>query len=127
VDNFPRCVERLNADLRRIQQWSLESGLTINAGKTQAMIICRDKSRLVHPLPELSLEGEVIPYSRNVKNQSIIMDERFPWCDQAKVVRRNVGFVLSRLWHFAGVTPILTQRRLVQSLIVPLFLYCDVV
>jgi hypothetical protein len=114
-------VERLNANLRRIHQWSLENGLTLNAGKTQAMIICRDKIRLVHPL--LSLDGEVIPYSRNVKNLGIIG----MWCDQAKVVRRNVGFVLSRLWHFAGATPILTRRGFVQSLIVPLFLYCDVV
>jgi hypothetical protein len=64
----------------------------------------------------LSLDGDVISYSRNVKNPG--MDERFSWCDQAKVVRRSVGFVLSRLWHFAGVTPILTRRRLVQSLIV---------
>jgi hypothetical protein len=59
------------------------------------MIICRDKIRLVHPL--LSLDGEVIPFSRNVKNLGII----WMWCDQAKVARRNVGFVLSRLWHFA--------------------------
>jgi hypothetical protein len=28
---------------------------------------------------------------------------------------------------FCGLTPILTHKRLVQSLIVPLFLYCDVV
>jgi hypothetical protein len=49
-----------------------------------------------------------------VKNLGIIMDERFSWCDQAKVVRRNVDFVLSRLWHFVGVT-------LVESLIVPYF------
>jgi hypothetical protein len=56
-----------------------------------------------------------------VKNLGIIMDERFSWCDQAKVVRRNVDFVLSRLWHFVGVTPILTRRRLVESLIVPYF------
>jgi hypothetical protein len=44
VDNFARCVERLDADLRRIHQWSLENGLIRNAGKTQAMIICRDRS-----------------------------------------------------------------------------------
>jgi hypothetical protein len=43
----------------------------------------------------LSLDEEVIPYSRNVKNLGIIMDERFSWCDQAKVVRRYVGFVLT--------------------------------
>jgi hypothetical protein len=33
VDNFARCVERLNADLRRIHQWSLENGLTLDAAK----------------------------------------------------------------------------------------------
>jgi hypothetical protein len=38
VDNFACCVERLNADLRRIHQWSIEYGLTLNAGKTQAGI-----------------------------------------------------------------------------------------
>jgi hypothetical protein len=64
ADDF-QIYERLNADLCRMHQWSLENGLLLNAGKTQAMIICRDKSRLVHPLPVLSLDGEVIPYSRN--------------------------------------------------------------
>jgi hypothetical protein len=32
-------VERLNVDFRRIRQWSLENGLILYAGKTQAMII----------------------------------------------------------------------------------------
>jgi hypothetical protein len=73
----------------------------------------------------LSLDGDVIPYSRNVKNLGNIMDEICSWCDETKVVYKNVGLVLSRLWQ--GVTPILTRRRLVQSLIVSLFLYCDVV
>jgi Reverse transcriptase (RNA-dependent DNA polymerase)/Endonuclease-reverse transcriptase len=127
VSNFSRCVERLNADLHAIYRWSLENGLVLNAGKTQAKIVCRDRSRLVHPLPELRLGGDMVPYSKSVKNLGIVMDERFSWHDQARVVRRNVGFVLSRLWHFADVTPTLTRRRLVQSLIVPLFLYCDVV
>jgi hypothetical protein len=52
VDNLARCVEPLNADLRRIHQWSLENEL-------------RDESQLVHPLPVLSLDRNVMPYSRN--------------------------------------------------------------
>jgi hypothetical protein len=42
-------------------------------------------------------------------------------------VRRNFGFLLSRLWQFADVTPVMTQKRLVQSLVIPHFLYCDVI
>jgi hypothetical protein len=47
----------------------------------------------------------------------IMIDERFSWGYQAEVVHSNVGFLLSGLWHFADVTPILTRRKLVQSLI----------
>jgi hypothetical protein len=88
-------TERLNADVCRIHRWSLKNGLIFNAGKTPALIIWRDESRLAHPLPVLSLDREVILYSRNGKNLGMIMDERFLWCNQAKVVSRNVGFVLS--------------------------------
>jgi hypothetical protein len=70
VDNFARCVEPVNADLRRIHQKSFGNGLILNAGKP--MIVCRDRSRLVHPLPVLSLDGEVILYSRILKNLGII-------------------------------------------------------
>jgi hypothetical protein len=55
------------------------------------------------------------------------MDNRFSWRDQVNCVRRNVGFVLNRLWHFADVTPVMTRKKLVQSLVIPHFLYCDVI
>jgi hypothetical protein len=53
MDNF--------ADLCRIHKYTFENGLILNARKTQAMIICRS-------LPVLSLDGEVIPYSRNIES-----------------------------------------------------------
>jgi hypothetical protein len=63
------------------------------------MILCRDHGRLPSPVPSLRLPSSF---------------------------RRKVGFVLSRLWHFADVTPLATRMRLVQSLVVPLLMYCDV-
>jgi hypothetical protein len=35
--------------------------------------------------------------------------------------------ILSRLWQFAGVTPVMTRKKLVQSLVISHFLYCDVI
>jgi Reverse transcriptase (RNA-dependent DNA polymerase) len=126
-ENISQCIDRLNEDLAAVQRWSLENGLLLNNAKTQAMIICRDHSRLPSPVPNLQLSGCNIPYSSSLKNLGLIIDNRFSWHAQASSVRRSVGFVLSRLWHFSDVTPLATRRRLVQSLIVPLLLYCDVI
>jgi hypothetical protein len=70
-----------------------------------------------------------VPYSASVKNLGLTMemDNRFSWRDQVNCVRRNVGFVLSRLWQFFDVTPVMTRKKLVQSLVIPHFLYCDVI
>jgi hypothetical protein len=55
------------------------------------------------------------------------MENRFSWRDQVNCVGRNVGFVLSRLWQFADVTPVMKRKKLVKSLVIPHFLYCDVI
>jgi hypothetical protein len=49
------------------------------------------------------------------------------WEDQISNVIRKVYFLLSRLWCTASFTPIETRRRLVVALILPIFLYCDVI
>jgi hypothetical protein len=54
-----------------------------------------------------------------VKNLGLTMDVTRR--DQVNCVRRNVGFVLSRLWQFANVTPVMTRKKLVQSLVIPHF------
>jgi hypothetical protein len=64
----------------------------------------------------LFLSGEAIAYSACVKNLGIFMDDRFTWRNHVSHVRKNVNFVLSKLWHFAYITPAETRRRLVQSL-----------
>jgi hypothetical protein len=121
------CILRLNGDLERVYRWSLDNGLVLNGSKTQAIIFSRSMGRLPNPLPELTLGGEAIAYSACVKNLGVFMDDRLTWRNHVDHVRKNVNFVLSRLWHFADVTPVETRRRLVQSLAIPLFLYCDVV
>jgi hypothetical protein len=49
------------------------------------------------------------------------------WEGQISNVIRKVYFSLSRLWCTASFTPIETRRRLVVALILPIFLYCDVI
>jgi hypothetical protein len=94
-------------DLEAIFRWSVENGLSLNSGKTQAMIICRNRGQLPALLPAVLVDGRTVPFGANVKNLDLTMDNQFSWRDQANCVRRNVGFVLSRLWqrqHFFSKT-----------------------
>jgi hypothetical protein len=87
-----------NVDLEAIFCWLVENGLSLNSEKTQAMIMCRDRGWLQALLPAVLVDGRTVPYSASVKNVGLTMDNRFSWRDQVNYVRRNVGFVLSRLW-----------------------------
>jgi hypothetical protein len=75
----------------------VENGLSLNSGKTQAMIICEDRGRLPALLPAVLVDERTVPYGTSVKNLGLTMDNRFSWRGQANCVRRNVGFVLSTL------------------------------
>jgi hypothetical protein len=78
-----------------IFRWSVENGLSLDSGKSQAMIICRDGGHLPALLPAVLIDGRTVPYSASLKNLGLTMDKRFSWHDQVNCVRRNVGFVLS--------------------------------
>jgi hypothetical protein len=127
ISNISICCERINQNLEAISRWSVENGLALNAGKTKAMIICRDQGRLPSLIPQIKLNGSSIEYSSKVTNLGLTMDDRFSWLPQATEVRNKVNFALSRLWHFADVTPLETRLQLVKSLVLSHFLYCDVI
>jgi hypothetical protein len=53
------------------------------------------------------------------------MNSKLTWDAQISKIYRNVFFTLKRLWTMSQFTPIQTRQKLVTSLIVPQFLYCD--
>jgi hypothetical protein len=71
------CIHRLNVDLEATFRWSIENGLSLNRGKTQVMIICKDKGRLPALLPAVLVNGRTVPYSASVKNLGLTMGNRF--------------------------------------------------
>jgi hypothetical protein len=128
ISNISFCLERVNSDLDTIYCWSFDNGLLLDSKKTQAMIICRVQGRLPFHVPAWRLNGDLVVYANKVRNLGMIVDSRLSFRDQANDIQGRVNFARSRLWHYyADITPVLTRKRLVQSLIVPYVLYCDVI
>jgi hypothetical protein len=62
--------------------WSVENGFSLNSGKTQAIIICRNRSQLSVLLPVKLVNERTVPYIAMVKNLAFTMENRFLWRDQ---------------------------------------------
>jgi hypothetical protein len=60
-----------------------------------------------------------------LKNLGVIFDDRFTWSNYVSQICQKVNYSLHHLYKFRFNTPQNTRLRLVQSLILPLFDYCD--
>jgi hypothetical protein len=124
--DFPDCIARLNDDLSCIHRWTIDNQLSINSSKSQALVVNPNASCTVAS-PQIKLGGNQIACFAKVKSLGLIINQNLTWSDQINKICRNVFFTLKRLWPMAHFTPIETRKKLVTSLIVPQFLYCDVV
>jgi hypothetical protein len=68
-----------------------------------------------------------IPFCTRVKSLGLTINSRSAWVDQINIVCRQAYFTLKRLWTTASLNLVGTRWQLARSLVVPLFLYCDVI
>jgi hypothetical protein len=87
------CVERINADLERIHQWSLRNGLLVNQSKSQALLV-NPRSIRFDDTQYLHLIENHIKFHRKVKNLGQMMNDELTWEYQASKVCRNVLFAI---------------------------------
>jgi hypothetical protein len=123
---YATCIDSTNRDLSRIHDWSSRNGLMVNPSKSQAMIV-NPAGRPIDQTLGLRMCGSFIGFSRKVKNLGLVMNSEFTWDDQVSKVCRNVLFTLKRLWTMSQFTPLKKRHKLVTALIIPQFLYCDVI
>jgi hypothetical protein len=120
--SLDECIRRMNAacisgPLRTV---------CLNPEKSQAIVI----GFLGFPaaaVQSVSMGSATIPFCTRVKTLGLTINSRFDWDDQINIVCRRVYFTLKRLWTTASLTPIVTRLQLGRSLVVALFLYCDVI
>ena len=107
--------------------WSQAHGLKINAKKTQAVIIAPNNVIDLNVIQKILVMGENVAYSKKVKNLGLIIDDVLSWSPQVSSVCQKVNLCLHNLYKFQSVTPFETRHRLVNSLVMPHFDYCDIV
>lgn len=117
-------IRRVNEDLESVFQWAFENGLTLNPQKSQAIVL---NYAFIENLPPIILNGTRVPYCEKVTNLGLIINQDLTWTNQVNQVIKRVYGALSRLWTTANLIPTEIRRRLIMSLVLPLFLHCDVI
>ena len=123
-------IHLINEDLRRVASWAETRGLTLNALKSQCIIL--GSRRLLDSLnrltiPKVKLGGEVIDFTPTVKNLGVVMDEDMSWSHQCSSISRKVFFSLHSLRKLQKSLPQPIKRTLILTLILPLIEYADVI
>ena len=127
--NILTAISYLNADLILIDQWAQKRGLLVNPTKSQAIIIGGQRllsNTNLSELPQLSLNGAVIPFSTTVKDLGLLIDQNLTWQPQVNDVSRRIFSRIHSLKRLQNFIPIKTKVHLWQTRLLPLLDYGDV-
>ena len=104
-------------------------GLLVNPTKSQAIII--GSQRLLSninlsELPQLSLNGAVIPFLTTVKDLGLLIDQNLTWQPHLNDVNSRIFSIIHSLKRLQNFIPLKTKVHLCQTLLLPLLDYGDV-
>jgi hypothetical protein len=75
----------------------------------------------------VSMGSATIPFCKREKSLRLAINSKFARDDLINIVCRWVYFKLKCLWTTASLTMVCTWLQSAQSVVVPLFFYCDVI
>lgn len=120
-----KSVVNVNSDRVSISEWSVLNKLKLNPTKSQALTISSSAISLTRT--PIFLNGEIIPYVLKARNLGIVMNEQLTWDTHVGSLCGRVYGALRKLRTANHYLPLFLRRKLTMSLVIPHFLYGDVV
>ena len=84
-EDLRQCETEINTALTQLSEWSSDSNLSLNAGKTKYMIFSTQQMTNAHSLhlhePSLAVDGKLLERIRATKLLGLYITENFTWND----------------------------------------------
>lgn len=126
--SLTQVIQLVNSDLGNISEWLLANRLSLNVAKTEQMFIGSDDNlNKISNSAAVYLGNKPIKRVRKSKSLGITIDERLSWTDHINVLSRKVSSAIGGLRQVRPFVDLNTAKTIYNSLIQPLFDYCDVV
>ena len=119
--------EKLNDDLSRIRLWLNKHKLTLNISKSKFTLIGGSRRLKSFGSITLKIEEEEIEQVTSYKYLGVEINETLTWTDHVESIRKRVAQRLGLLQRIKHLLPQYSRELLVNSLILPLLDYADIV
>ncbi|XP_015121289.1 uncharacterized protein LOC107044057 [Diachasma alloeum] len=111
------CIQRLNADISRIQRWAAANLLQLNVNKTKAIIMGARRyinAIDVPALPQLGCQGSAIEIVSSVRNLGVFIDSKLTFASHIQRVDSKINTALYQLYSLRDYTdaPLLRDLQL---------------
>lgn len=83
-------INKINLDLAAIKVWSERNLLSLNITKTQAIIFYKTEL-MFSDINHISIDGNIVPFEKKVRNLGVIMNSTLTWDD-------NIGLICSKVY-----------------------------
>lgn len=128
--DLDRGIAAMRANVESVYGWSVSNSLSLNVGKTKAMIV--GGSRFVNgidvsSLPLITCNGESVPFVDAARSLGVVIDNKLNWKQQINQVIKQVNGILYRLRFFRSATSLELRVKLVKTLVFPHIDYCCLV
>ena len=90
-----RCA--LEADIEAVAKWIDANNLKMNIGKTQFMVLCRNRKRNVCDNLVISHRGVESVHSGSIRYLGVTVDNQLKWKEHIQHVRQKCFMSLSKL------------------------------
>lgn len=121
---FPLALSYVAADVVSATAFMNGHNLTLNVGKTQAIVLGSQqyiKDFRASEAPPLIVNDVLVPYVNSVRNLGIIFDSTLSWTEHCMTVIKKVFGTLAQLRRTLSFIPTHVKKMLVQTLIFPRF------
>ena len=120
--------EVLNRDLAKVNEWLIANKLTLNASKTEFMLIgSRQRLSTFDKSPSLSIDDKSIKHVSSTKSLGVHIDENLSWNVHIETIPKKIASGLGALKRCTRFVPQSTLHSVFNALIQPHFDYCSVV
>ena len=125
-NNIQNISTVLNDDLARVEKWLTANKLTLNASKTDFMLIgSRQRLSTFHNPPSLVIDGAPITQVTSTKSLGVHIDETLSWNVHIEILCKKIASGIGALKRVRSFVPHETLLSIFISLVHPHFDYCD--
>ena len=118
-------VANVNADLRRVLEYSKKHNLKLNAKKTQVMLFAQANSKdFLKNYLSFEIDGQRLEFTDTAKNLGVVFDTRLRFSEHISYISKKSYLVLKALYANRHILNFKVKKKLCEAHIMSILAYC---